>query len=285
MSSTALFDAPGPVMRRRVWIGSILAVALATVPVCIAIVRLADNGQFSSEKWLPFIEEEGMIKFLAVGLLNTLLAAAVALIFAMILGVVLAIGRMAEQRWLRRVSSVAVEVLRGAPVLLLMLFFFLAFPILFSLDFPAFWVVVLALTLFNGAVICEIIRAGIASLPGGQREAGYAIGMREMQTLRLILLPQAIRVMLPTLISQFIVLLKDTSLGFIIGYQELLQRGQAVQLLFDNPLQTFTIIAVVYILLNSAVSRASHWASARQQRAPKAPVAAKPVKALPGTVT
>ena len=264
----ALFDIPGPVMRRRIWIWSIVT-AVAVVAVLIWVVlQLVEKGQFAPKKWLPFVEEEGFAEFMLGGLGLTLGAAAVGIVLALILGILLAVLRMSQLRAVRIVTTVFVEIFRGAPVLLVMLFFFLAFPAIFKVSLPAFWTVVFALFLFNGAVICEIVRAGVAALPSGQTEAAKALGMSNLKLIRLILLPQALRVMLPTLISQYIVLLKDTSLGFIIGYTELLQRGQSASLLFNNPLQTFALIAIVYILLNSGVSRLSHWISDRQQSRP-----------------
>lgn len=276
MKDETLFDVPGPIARRRTIIGSVIAGVIVVVLVWLVGDRLAANGQFEAEKWSPFIEQQGLIAFLGQGILATLTAAVAALAFALILGIALAVGRLSNQRWLRGVCTAIVELFRGAPVLLMMLFFFLAFPIVFGLDFPPFWTVVLALTLFNGAVICEVVRAGVASLPRGQEEAACAIGMRRMQVLQFILLPQALRLMLPTLISQFVVLLKDTSLGFVVGYQELLQRSQVVQLMFNNPLQTFAITAVLYIIINSVVSRLSHWVSDRQARKSKVAGTRKP---------
>lgn len=268
MSALVLFDAPGPKARRRILFWSALAILAVLGVAAWVIVQLAEKGQFDAEKWLPFVQEEGLFSFMAQGLGLTLAAAGAGLIFAFALGVLLVIGRLSKHAMLRRLCAFVVEILRGAPVLLLMLFFFIAFPALFKVDLPVFWAVVFALTLFNGAVISEIIRAGVASLPKGQGEAALALGMRNLQVTRLVLLPQALRVMLPTLVSQFIVLLKDTSLGFIIGYTELLQRGQIVSQLFNNPLQTFFLIGVVYIILNSIVSRLSHWLSSRQSKRP-----------------
>lgn len=268
MSSLALFDAPGPRAKRRITLWSIVVGVVAASLVAWVVVQLIQKGQFEAEKWLPFVQEEDLPVFIATGLGLTLAAAAVGLALAFSLGIVLAIGRMSQITVVRAGCRIVVEVLRGAPVLLLMLFFFIAFPAIFQIDLPVFWAVVLALMLFNGAVICEIVRAGVGSLPRGQSESAMALGMRGFQVTRLVLLPQGLRVMLPTLVSQFIVLLKDTSLGFVIGYTELLQRGQMISILFNNPLQTFFVIAVIYILLNSLVSRLSHWVSSRQHKRP-----------------
>ncbi len=159
------------------------------------------------------------------------------------------------------------EFFRGMPVLLLMLFAFLGLPAL-GVSVSAFWGVVLGLTLYNGAVLGEIFRAGVLSLPRGQREAAYAIGLRHGQMLRLVLFPQAVQRMLPSIISQLVVLLKDTSLGFVIGFNELLRTGQnAVEFLGSmHALPVYTAIAVIYILTNGTLSFAARWLERRQQR-------------------
>jgi glutamate transport system permease protein len=153
------------------------------------------------------------------------------------------------------------------PLLLLILFLFLGLPAL-GVTVSTFWALVGALTLYNSAVIGEIFRAGILSLPRGQTEAAYAIGLRRMQTLRIILLPQAVRRMLPALISQLVTLLKDTSLGFVIGYEELLRRGRsAVEFLGGRySIAVYTGIAILYILVNMSVSQFARWLDGRTQR-------------------
>jgi len=132
---------------------------------------------------------------------------------------------LSRRRWLSLPAGAWVELFRGLPLLLLILFIFLGLPAA-GVTVSTFWALVAGLTLYNSAVIGEIFRAGILSLPRGQTEAAYAIGLRRGQTLRLILIPQAVRRMLPALISQLVTLLKDTSLGFVIAYAELLRTGR-----------------------------------------------------------
>ncbi|WP_193342231.1 amino acid ABC transporter permease [Pseudarthrobacter sp. AB1] len=261
----ALFDASGPRARRRTLITSLLAGIGVALIAALLVKRLAENGQFSADKWDPLFSGE-LIQFLAIGLMYTILAAVIGLALALPFGIVLAVGRRSTHGWLRLVCTTYVEFIRGTPVLLLVLFFFLAFPIMFHMDLPAIWSVVFALVMFNGAIICEIVRAGISALPTGQYEAASAIGMRRLQIVRIILLPQALRVMLPALIGQFAILIKDTSLGFVINYDELLTRSQSAGLLFSNPLQIYVVTAAVYIALNVTVSWLSQRISLRQSR-------------------
>jgi glutamate transport system permease protein len=262
-----LFDEPGPKAVQRTVIGSVIAGAVAVAFVAYALLQLADRGQLKAAKWLPFVTNLDLLKFLLEGLVNTVAAAIVALGLALVLGIALGVGRLSHLAFVRLPCVAIVELARGLPVLLSMLFLFLAFPKVFHIDLPAFWTVVLALMLYNGAVIAEIVRAGVLTLPRGQREAAMAMGLTWGQMMRLVLLPQALRIMLPTLISQLVVLIKDSALGFIVGYQELAAQAQSAALLFNNPLQTFAIIAVVYILLNSALSEASTYLGERQKRA------------------
>jgi glutamate transport system permease protein len=188
-------------------------------------------------------------------------------VLAMAVGAVLAVGRLSRRAWLARAAGAWVELFRGLPLLLLIFFLFLALPAV-GITISVFWALVAGLTLYNGAVIGEIFRAGILSLPTGQTEAAYAIGLRRGQTLRLILVPQGVRRMLPALISQLVTLLKDTSLGFVIGYAELLRNGRtAVEFLGGRySIPIYTAIAVVYIAVNASLSLLARWLDRRTRR-------------------
>ncbi len=266
MSEAVLYDVQGPRARRRVLIGSIVGAVLVVGLLAFAVQRLAANEQFEADLYRPFIEEPDLYKRLWTGLRNTLKAAAFALLLALLLGTILAFGRLSSIALLRVPAIAVIEFFRGVPLLLLILFFFLAFPLAFQIDLPPLYALVFGLTLYNGAVIAEIIRAGVLSLPKGQTEAAYAVGLTRSQTLRVVLLPQAVRIMLPALVSQLVVLLKDTSLGFVIGFEELLRiGGQAVQVL-DNPIQLYVLIALIYIAINIALGRLAGYLEGRQRR-------------------
>jgi glutamate transport system permease protein len=266
MSDVVLYDVQGPKARRRVLLYSVGAVVVLLLLIALAARRLAENGQFEADLYRPFVDEPQLYERLGVGLRNTLKAAGYGLVLAVLLGVVLAFGRL-SRLWLFRLPAVVViEFFRATPLLLLILFFFLAFPLAFGTRLEPLTALVLGLTLYNGAVIAEIIRAGILSLPGGQSEAAMAIGLQRGQTLRLVLLPQAVRIMLPSLVSQLVVLLKDTSLGFIIGFEELLRIGGQVVLVLNNPIQIYVFIALIYIAINLLLGRLASWIESRQRR-------------------
>jgi glutamate transport system permease protein len=266
VSEAVLYDAVGPRGRRRILLGSIAGVLGVAAVVGVAVARLAAKGSFDPELW-RVLTEGAVQRLIGRGLVATLRAAVVAMVLAMAVGALLAVGRLSRRAWVARLAGAWVELFRGLPLLLLILFLFLALPAV-GVTISVFWALVAGLTLYNGAVIGEIFRAGILSLPRGQTEAAYAIGLRRGQTLRLILVPQAVRRMLPALISQLVTLLKDTSLGFVIGYAELLRNGRtAVEFLGGRySIPIYTAIAVVYIAVNASLSLLARWLDRRTRR-------------------
>lgn len=250
--SLVLFDAPGPRARRRVRIWSTVAGVAIAALVVLAAIRLNQRGIFDAERWDIFTEDTATWEaLLRRGLGATLRAAALAAVIALTAGALVAVARMSEHAWIRVPAAVGIEAFRGLPVVLLIFFGALA------LDFSIFTAVVFGLVLYNTAVIAEILRAGLLSLPGGQREAALAIGLTTGQAMRLILMPQAIRRMLPSIVSQIVVLLKDTSLGFIVGYVELLRVNRELRDFFGSRyiFSLFVVTAVIYIGVNFAISR------------------------------
>ena len=250
--SLVLFDTPGPKARRRTLVWSVVAGLVLLALVVLAGLRLADRGIFDAERWDIFTEDtETWEALVRRGLGATLRAAAVAGVISLVVGCLLATARTSQHAWLRRPAAVWIELFRGLPVVLLMFFALLA------LDFTPFRAVVVGLSLYNTAVIAEILRAGLRSLPGGQREAALAIGLTSGQAMRLVLLPQAIRRMLPSLVSQLVVLLKDTSLGYIVSYVELLRVNRELRDFFGSTyiFSLFLVTAALYIGVNLTLSR------------------------------
>lgn len=270
MSASVLFDAPGPRTRRRVWIGSIVA-ALALLALAAAVVgRLAAQGQFAAAKWAPLYDPSDptfatVWSFLRGGLVNTLQAAGLAMALSLAVGTLLAVTRVTAAPTWRWLVVGLIELLRGIPVVMLIFFAARVLPEI-GIDLSLLWYLVLGLTAYNAVIIAEIVRAGLASLPRGQAEAAYAVGLTPAQTLRLVLLPQAFRVMLPALISQLVVVLKDTSLGFIISYEELLRRGQIAIQTLQNPLQTFLTIGMIFVAVNYSLSTLAEFVDRRLGR-------------------
>ena len=266
MTEAVLYDAAGPRGRRRIRVGSIAGGLLVALIIGLAVARLASKGVFEAERW-QVLTRQDLLELLGRGLAATLRAAALAMVLAMAVGGLLAVARLSRRRWLAAAAGAWVELFRGLPLLLLILFLFLGLPAA-GITISTFWALVGGLTLYNSAVLGEIFRAGILSLPLGQTEAAYAVGLRRGQTLRLILIPQAVRRMLPALISQLVTLLKDTSLGFVIAYAELLRVGRNAVEFLGGPysIPVYTAIAVVYIAVNASLSFLARWLDRRTRR-------------------
>ncbi|MEV0711007.1 MULTISPECIES: amino acid ABC transporter permease [Nocardia] len=258
MSSGAsvLFDAPGPRARLR---NNLISVLVAAVIIAVGFVlyrAFDEQGQFAAEKWKPFLDADVWETYLLPGLKGTIVAAVLSIVFALILGMIFGILRLSEHRWVRIVAGAIVEFSRAIPVLILMIFLFAIFSEykVFKSDDLALAAVVVALTIYNGSVIAEIVRAGIRSLPKGQSEAAVALGLRKNQLMRLILLPQAVTAMLPALISQMVVALKDTALGYQITYGEIVREGKQLGASEQNIIPALIVVAVIMIILNSSLS-------------------------------
>lgn len=271
--SSVLFDTPGPkaVVRYR-WIGAATVVVVAAI-LAFIIYRFIETGQFTEAKWKLFTFPRVWEQILqATG--ATLSAFAVAAVCSIVLGLVLAIGRLSDHRWVSVPFTIFIEFFRAVPVLILMMLMYYGLPPLgFSFVTP-FVSVVVALTLYNGAVFSEIFRAGIESLPKGQGEAAYAIGLRKSGVMRLILFPQAIRAMLPVIIAQLVVALKDTALGFLITYQELLYLAKQFgsQALYGSPIiPSIIVMGSIYIVLCLILSGVAKIVEVRTRRSPRSP--------------
>ena len=214
-SSSVLFDAPGPRARRRHLIITIVAALVLLGVVVVALMRLDARGELEAAKWQAMFTTSAWQYYFVPGILSTLKAAGIAIVLSMLFGLVFGVGRLSQNTAIRWVSGAVVEFFRGIPVLIMMIafFYFLAFRGVFAPETNPFVAVVAALTLYNGAVVAELVRSGVGSLPKGQGEAGLSIGLTPGQTMRAIQLPQAITAMLPALVSQLVVILKDSALG------------------------------------------------------------------------
>ncbi|BBZ66786.1 glutamate ABC transporter permease [Mycolicibacterium insubricum] len=256
MSGSVLFDAPGPRARRRNRVISLAVLVVAVITVSAVLARLADKGQLAAAKWHPFLTADLWRTYVWPGIEGTLTAAAMSVVLAGILGVGLGVARMSPNRWVSRPAAVVVEFFRAVPVLIMMIFaYFLyaLYDVFPSQQLPLAGVVT-GLTLYNGAVIAEIIRTGVASLPRGQTEAAASLGLGWWQTVRMIQLPQAVAAMLPVLISQLVVVLKDTAIGYQITFVEMVRQGTVIGSSYGNYLPALLVIAVLMITMNFALS-------------------------------
>ncbi|TDD83638.1 amino acid ABC transporter permease [Actinomadura rubrisoli] len=299
--ANVLFDAPGPRARARNRVLTAISSLVLLGLLALLVVRLQDRGQFAGRLWDPFLEWKVWDGLILPGLWNTLKAAAVASVLAILFGVVFGLARLSDHWWVRIPAAVVVEFFRAIPLLILI---FLAFFIpnkvspsiaesslgtfqrvavdnfffIFGVEInagtvvvPAFAAVVFGLVMYNGSVLAEIVRAGVLSIPKGQSEAAYSVGLRKNGVLRLVLLPQAVTVMMPAIVSQLVVLLKDTALGFIIAYGELLQAGfkQVPANYGNNIIPAGIVVGIIYIGINMSVSRLATLLERRSRRSRK----------------
>ena len=253
--TAVLFDVPGPRARARNTVAGAVTLVVVLALLGVLVWRLAATGQLDARVWEWVLYENVQLAILD-GLIKTLQAFATGAVLALALGALLALGRLSDHRPLRSVCSTVVELFRAVPLVVLMFLFYYGLPSA-GITVSTFVAVVLGLMLYNGAVLAEVFRAGVLAVPRGQSEAAYALGMRKSGVMRFVLLPQAVRSMLPSIVSQLVVLLKDTALGFVIGYQELLVKGQEVaqDASFRLPyIPVAVVIGAVYIVLCSLLS-------------------------------
>ncbi|MEQ3553998.1 amino acid ABC transporter permease [Pseudonocardia nematodicida] len=280
--SSVLYDVPGPAARARNRTFGIVGVAALVALLGFIVWRFAEAGAFSARmwEWITYIN----IQYLLLDALwNTVRAFLVAAVLSLLFGAVFAAGRLSDHKWISGPSTVIVELFRAVPLLILIFILYYGLSQGAGIDISAFWAVVLGLMLYNGSVLAEVFRAGINAVPRGQREAAYALGLRKTGVMTNVLLPQAVRSMLPTILSQLVVVLKDTALGFIILYPELLYQARFLgsQNQLGAPiLQVAIVIAIIYIGLCLILTGISNLVEKRLTRGPKATKPADPADDL-----
>jgi glutamate transport system permease protein len=272
--SNVLYDEPGPKARRRAAIGTVVAAVILLGLTGLAVWRLADRGQFDSELWSPLINpsDDNFVlvwRLLAKGLQATLTAAVLAISLSLVIGTLLGVARMMLGKGGRIPVIAVIELFRGLPVIISIFYVYIlirstGIDISFLPGSDGLWFLVIGLTLYNSVIIAEIVRAGVNSLPRGQSEAALAVGMTRWKSMKNVELPQAFRTMLPALISQLVVILKDTSLVAVLGlYTELLRRGNLISLNLDNPIQVLFVVGLIFILINYGLSKLAEFVERR----------------------
>ncbi|MFD3314352.1 amino acid ABC transporter permease [Streptomyces sp. NPDC058694] len=271
--SSVLYDAQGPRAKRRNIVFSVVFLAALAAVLWWAYTMLDEKGQLEWVLWKPFFTgTEAWSTYLWPGLQNTLKAAALAMVIALPLGAVLGIARLSDHAWVRIPAGAVVEFFRAIPVLVLMIFGLALFSEYtnVSADDRPLYAVVTGLVLYNASVLAEIVRAGILSLPRGQSEAASAVGLRKNQVMRFILLPQAVTAMLPAIVSQLVVIVKDTALGgAVLTFPDLMASVSPMSAYYANVIASFTIVAVIYIVINFALTSFASWLEGRLRRGKK----------------
>ncbi|WP_028709471.1 amino acid ABC transporter permease [Propionicicella superfundia] len=261
-----LFDEPGPRGRVTIVVSSIAVSLLVVAGLVAAVLQFRAHGQLATDRWQLFLDP-AIIRFLAEGIGRTFLATGVAAVFSYPLGLVLALGRLSRNGVVSRVAGGWVEFFRSIPMLLVVYAFLLALPRLGQgFVLPVFWMLVVPMILVSSASTAEVFRAGIRAVEPGQWEAAESLGMEHSTLMRLVVLPQAFRIVLPSLLTGLVSLLKDSTLGYVVSYPELMQQGKTLTAYYSYLIQTYLIVAVIYVLLNLALTKLAESLQARGNR-------------------
>lgn len=257
----ALYEAPGPRTRRLTIIGTVISAILLIVALIVAIRAFADAGQLDARYWSFFLEGSTWT-YLLEGFAGTVRVAAVSGIIALILGLALMLGRISSIRVLSAICHGLTDFFRGVPSLLLVYFFFVVVP-QFGIKVPSFWMITAPVALAASGVLAEVFRAGVNAVPVGQREAALSLGMSESKIMRKIILPQALRIVVPSLVSQLVVVVKDTTVAYVVSYPDLMQNARVLIVTNDALVSTYFVIAIIYIVVNYAINQLSVYLARR----------------------
>lgn len=258
---SALYEAPGPRARRRIAIGTAASAVLLVLLVLLVVRQFYVTGQLAPRYW-SFLLEWPTWRFLLQGFVGTVEVALTAGVIALVLGLLLMLGRVSGIAPLSAACRVVTDFFRGVPSLLLIYFFFLVVP-QYGVQMPSFWMLTLPVALAASGVLAEVFRAGVNAVPRGQVEAALAIGLSPAKTMRRIVLPQAVRYVIPSLIAQLVVVVKDTTVAYVVSYPDLMQNARVLITNYDALLSMYLVVAVIYVLINFAINKASVYVARR----------------------
>ena len=257
----ALYEAPGPKTRRKMVVGTVISLAAVVALLAFVVYRFWVTGQLSSRYWELFSWRTTWI-YLGRGLVGTFQVALTAGVISLVLGMLLMLGRISHVRPLSVLCAILTNFFRGVPSLLFIYGFFFVVPSLgFKMD--SFWMLTIPISLAASGVLAEVFRAGVNAVPRGQTEAGLSIGLSRWKVKTKIVLPQAIRFVIPSLISQLVVVVKDTALAYVVTFPDLMQNAQVLRTNYDALVSTYLVVAVIYILINYLINKASVYVSRR----------------------
>lgn len=257
----ALYEAPGPKTRRRTRIVTFTSLILVALGIALVVRQFYVTGQLDAKYWSFFLKPTTWT-YLASGFVGTFKVAFTAGIIALILGVIFMLGRTAHNKVISTIFRVIIDFFRGVPSLLLIYFFYLALP-QYGFRIPAFWMITMPVALAASGVLAEVFRAGVNAVPKGQTEAALSIGLTPSQTMFKIVLPQALKIVVPSLISQLVVVVKDTTVAYVVSYPDLMQNARVLITTHDALLQVYFVVAILYIIVNFAINQLSIYMARR----------------------
>ncbi len=257
----ALYEAPGPHTRRTIRIGTTLSTLLVLVGLAAIVRQFYVTGQLAPQYWSFFLASTTW-SFLLKGFVGTVEVAVTSGLIALVLGLLLMLGRTSSWRPFSIICRVVIDFFRGVPSLLLIYFFFLVVP-QYGIKISSFWMLTLPVALAASGVLAEVFRAGVNAVPAGQVEAALSLGLSPAKTMLRIVLPQAVRYVIPSLISQLVVVVKDTTVAYVVSYPDLMQNARVLITRYDSLVSMYLVVAVIYILINYVINKVSVYVSRR----------------------
>ncbi len=270
-----LYEAPGPKTRRRIAAFTGVALILIGLLLFLIVRQFALQGQLEPRYW-DFFLKWSTWRYLGAGLLSTLKAALTAAVTAIAMGFLMMRGKLRRFRPVRWLCVALIEFTRGVPTLLLIYFFFLVIPRM-GVTIGAFWRITLPCAISASGIIAEAFRAGVNAVPAGQTEAGLSLGLSNLRVFYQIVFPQAIRFVIPSLISELVIVLKDTTFAYVVSYADLMQNAKVLITSHDSLVSVYLVVAAIYILINYGLNKLSD----RMARGTKKPVDAGQAKRRP----
>jgi len=254
-----LFETNGP--RTRFWIrvGTVASLVLIAGLLWAIVNQFAVSGQLDAKYW-SFFAESTTWSFILEGLWGTVKVAVVAGIIAICLGLILMSGRVSVFAPFRWISTGIIEFARGVPSLLIIYFLFLVVPT-WGVTLSTYWMIAIPISFNAAGVLAEVFRSGVNAVPAGQSEAATSLGLSRGRTFRTIVLPQAIRYVIPTLVTQLVVVVKDTTFGYVVTYPELMANAKVLISNYNSLVPVYTVTAVIYIVINYLLSRLARYIS------------------------
>lgn len=253
--SAMLYEPPGPKTKKIINVFTLISIAILVYFAVIVIRRFYDTGQLDERYW-SFFAKYTTWKFLAKGLLGTLEAAVVAGIVTFIGGFFMMTARISGIKILRAISTALIEFTRGVPTLLFIYFFFLIAP-QYGIKLPPLWKIALPVAISASGVVAEALRSGVNAVPVGQREAALSLGMRGAKVFLKIVFPQAMRFVIPALIAELVIVVKDTTFAYVVNFPDLMQNAKVLISNYDAMLSVYLLVAVIYIIINYLLNKAS----------------------------
>lgn len=251
----ALYEEPGPKTRRKMVVGTVASAVVVVALLALAVRQFYVTGQLAPRYWSFFLEWTTW-RFLLQGLVGTVEVALSSGAIALVLGLLLMLGRTSGIRPLALLCRLVTDFFRGVPSLLLIYFFFVVVPT-FGVQMPSFWMLTLPISFAASGVLAEVFRAGVNAVPRGQVEAALSLGLSPARTMMRIVLPQAIRYVIPSLIAQLVVVVKDTTVAYVVSYPDLMQNARVLITNYDALVSVYFTVAVIYVLINYAINRAA----------------------------